>query len=208
MNKDRRFRADKESRVLDEHVAPINTLVLAWRLEGRDVPWADPDLGGIRSRILFLHESPGPAAAAGHGSGFISPDNDDPTAARFWRLARQAGLDPGTYLNWNIVPWYVSATGRTANASPTDAQEALPRLHEFLSVLPGLRVVVVMGGFAEHWWLRFLRRPDSPVLPLVCAPHPSSSARRSRPGFEGDILTAMTKARAAAGTAHATWDGP
>ena len=55
-----------------------------------------------------------------------------------------------------------------------------------------------MGGFAEHCWLRYLRQPESPVLPLICAPHPSASARRSRPGFETDITIAMTKARRAA----------
>ena len=197
MNKYRWFLEDKEARVLDRHVAPLNTLVQAWRREGKDMPWADPDLGGVRSQILFLLESPGPASSAGHGGGFISPDNNDQSADRFWRLSRQAGLDPGTCLSWNVVPWYVSATGKAANASAADA--ALPYLHEFVSLLARLRVVVVMGGFAEHWWLRYLRRPDSPVLPLVCAPHPSSSTRRrSRPDFENDILTAMTKARKAA----------
>ena len=55
-----------------------------------------------------------------------------------------------------------------------------------------------MGGFAERWWLHYLRRPESPVLPLVCAPHPSFSARRGRPTFASDILIAMTKAREAA----------
>ena len=34
----------------------------------------------------------------------------DQTAARFRRLSREAGLDPRTYVNWNAVPWYVSAT--------------------------------------------------------------------------------------------------
>jgi len=50
-------------------------------------------------------------------------------------------------------------------------------------LLSELRVVVVMGGFAEHWWLRYLRQPDSPVVPLIAAPHPSVSSRRSRPDF-------------------------
>jgi uracil-DNA glycosylase len=159
----------------------------------------DPDSGGIFSRILFLHESPGPASSAEHGSGFISPDNNDQTAARFRRLSSQAGLDRASYLNWNAVPWYVSATGKAANATNADGQAALPYLHQFVSLLSSLRVVVVMGGFAERWWLRYLRRPDSPVLPLVLAPHPSASARRSRPGFEGDIATAMDKAARTAG---------
>jgi hypothetical protein len=55
-----------------------------------------------------------------------------------------------------------------------------------------------MGGFAEHWWLRYLRRADSPVLAVIVAPHPSASARRGRPDFEREISTAMSKARQAA----------
>ncbi len=62
MNKRSWLREDKLSRVHNPHVASLNALVVAWWQEGLDVPWVDPDLGGIHSRILFLHESPGPAA--------------------------------------------------------------------------------------------------------------------------------------------------
>jgi hypothetical protein len=150
----------------------------------------------IRSRILFLHESPGPAASAGYGSGVISPDNDDQTAARFWRLSRETGLDRNSYINWNAVPWYISATGITANATHADGRTALPYLHQFVMLLTELRVVVVMGAFAEYCWLRYLRQADSPVLPLISAPHPSASARRSRPDFESEIAIAIAMAKA------------
>lgn len=198
MNRDRQFLTGKLDRVHNPHVLPLNELVERWRAEGRQVPWADPDSGGIHSRILFLHESPGPASSAAHGSGMISPDNNDQTAERFWRLSRQAGLESGRYIAWNAVPWYVSATGKAANATEADARAAVPYLHQFVMLLTELRVVVVMGGFAEHSWLRYLRLPDSPVLPLITAPHPSASARRGRPAFEQDITIAMTKARDAA----------
>jgi uracil-DNA glycosylase len=172
------FLADKLCRVHDAYVAPLNRLLEAWRVQGRQVLWADPDSGGVHSRILFLHESPGPAASARHDSGIISPDNNDQTAARFWRLSHDAGLPRNAYMNWNVVPWYVSATGANVNATPADGQAALPYLHQFVSLLPVLRIVVVMGGFAEHWWLRYLRRADSRVLALIVAPHPSASTRR------------------------------
>lgn len=150
MNRDPAFLADKQRQAHDPQIAPLNLLVEAWRAEGRQVPWADPDSGGVHSRILFLHESPGPAAAVQHGSGFIGPDNDDQTAARFWRLARAAGLARKASINWNAVPWYVSATGRNLNAASADGAEALGYLHQFVSLLPVLRAVVVMGAFAEH----------------------------------------------------------
>jgi hypothetical protein len=76
MNKDPEILAAKLRRVHDTHVRPLNSLVEQWRREGRDVPWAGPNLGGVHS--LFLHESPGPASSAGHGSGIISPDKQRP----------------------------------------------------------------------------------------------------------------------------------
>jgi hypothetical protein len=94
--------------------------------------------------LLALPRRPGTAV------GFISPDDDNQSAARFWRLSRQAGLDRRSYINWNVVPWYVSATGRAANATSADGQVALPYLHQFVARLSELRVVVVMGAFAEH----------------------------------------------------------
>jgi uracil-DNA glycosylase len=115
-------------------------------------------------------------------------------------LSRQARLDRRCCIGWNAVPWYVSATGRNANATRADGQAALPYLHEFVTLLSELRVVVVMGGFAEHWWLRYLRQDDSPVLPLITAPHPAPGTRRGRPDFEREISVAMTKARQAAST--------
>jgi uracil-DNA glycosylase len=96
------------------------------------------------------------------------------------------------------VPWYVSPNGKAANATSADGKAALPYLNQFVMLLRELRVVVVMGSFAEHWWLRYLREPDSPVLALITSPHPSSSARRSRPQFEQEIAIAMQKARLAA----------
>lgn len=199
MNADPDFLSQKLRRLRDPHVAPLNALVDLWCQQGRAVPWVDPDSGGVGSRILFLLESPGPASSTTHGSGVISADNDDQTAARFWRLSAQAGLDRASFVSWNVVPWYVSATGRSANATVEDGREALPYLHQFIERLPALRVVVVMGGFAESCWLRYLRRADSRVLPLLTTAHPSVSSRRGRPTFEQDIAVAMAKARAVAG---------
>jgi hypothetical protein len=52
-----------------------------------------------------MHESPGPQASPGHGSGLISTDNNDPSAERFWRLSREAGLPRDGYISWNAVLW-------------------------------------------------------------------------------------------------------
>jgi uracil-DNA glycosylase len=147
---------------------------------------------------LFLHESPGPRASAEHGSGLVSTDNNDPSAERFWRLSREAGLSGDSYISWNVVPWYVSGTVKNQNATADDGKHALPYLHEFVTLLQGLHVVVVMGSFAQRWWFRYLIDcPGSQVLPVLAAPHSSSRARISNPRFEQEIFAAMVKARQA-----------
>lgn len=199
MNKNREFLAEKRRRIHEPHVRSLNALVDRWNGTRLRVPYVDPDSGGIHARILFLAESPGPQALADHGSGPISPDNNDRSAERFWRLSREAGLSRDIYINWNAVPWYVSGTAKNQNASAADGRDALPYLHEFVGLLSDLRVVVVMGSFAQRWWFRYLIDcTDSRVLPLLAAPHTSSRAGISNPRFEQDILAAMVKARQAA----------
>jgi SnoaL-like polyketide cyclase len=84
---------------------------VSYRGEGRDVPWADPDLGGIYSQILFLRESPGPASSAGHGSGIISPDNNDQSVSYRQRKESVMSADENMELMqtlddaWNARDW-------------------------------------------------------------------------------------------------------
>jgi uracil-DNA glycosylase len=66
-----------------------------------------------------------------------------------------------------VVPWYVPTSGKAAPVADADGEAALHYLHQSVGLLTQMRVVVVMGGFAERWWLHHLRRPESPVLPLV-----------------------------------------
>ena len=122
MNRNSEFLAAKLRRAHDPHVRPLNELVERWRQEGHQIPYADPDSGGVHSMILFLHESPGPRASAAHGSGVVSTDNNDPSAERFWRLSHEAGLPRDGYISWNAVPWYVSATARNVNATDADGR--------------------------------------------------------------------------------------
>jgi hypothetical protein len=60
------------------HDEPLTSYVHELRDRGfGEVPYFDPLDGGIKAEALFLFEKPGPQAA---GSGFISRNNDDPTA--------------------------------------------------------------------------------------------------------------------------------
>jgi hypothetical protein len=74
-----------------------------------EVPDFDPLDGGVDARVLFLFEKPGPMTAeAGNraGSGFISRNNDDATAAATFEFMRRAGIPRKLTLIWNVVPWW------------------------------------------------------------------------------------------------------
>jgi hypothetical protein len=68
------------------HIAPLTEFVHSLRTrEGNEYPYFDPADGGVNASILFLLEKPGPMTVPKgrglrQGSGFISRDNDDPSA--------------------------------------------------------------------------------------------------------------------------------
>ena len=76
------------------HVAPLTEYVRELREEDfGDVPYFDPMDGGTKAAFLFLLEKPGPMASS---SGFISRNNNDPTAMITYNFMKEAGIDRAT----------------------------------------------------------------------------------------------------------------
>jgi hypothetical protein len=76
------------------HIAPLTSFVTKLRAH---LDWEFPDFdpldGGSNADIMFLLEKPGPmTSAAGKDSGFISRNNDDPTAEATFGFMKQADL--------------------------------------------------------------------------------------------------------------------
>lgn len=197
------FLAAKIARIDDPHVRPLNDLVRQWRTEtGGEVPWFDPDSGGVHARALFLYEAPGARSTGpsgprkqAAGSGIISPDNNDASAENSWLLYRDANLPRHHTVVWNIVPWYLGTTRRIRNPDADDLALAQPYLDRLLRVLPALRVVVAFGDKARDGWLRYLLRPDAALLPTLACPHPSPRVLRTRPQQQDLILAALNRVR-------------
>ena len=115
-----------------------------------------------------------------------------------WNLLREAGIERRRdVVTWNIVPWYVGDGTRIRAATVKDVDEAAPSTRELLSLLPEVRVVVLLGKWASRGW----KRLEIATLPAIEAPHPSPLSVNTTPGARERLLGALidAHARAAAG---------
>lgn len=149
-----------------------------------EVPDFDPMDGGESAKALFLFEKPGPMTSVDRGgvrigSGFISRDNDDPTAEITFRFMQEAGLDRSITTVWNMVPWWNGTRVITAG----ELRAGMGALDRLLNLLPDLRVVVLVGRKAGRARSHIEKRG----LPVLESVHPSPIVRASRPAAWHDI---------------------
>jgi hypothetical protein len=157
------------------------------RRRGAVVPYFDPAEAGVEARVLFVFEAPGPMTNAERadnrrpGSGFISIDNDDPSAAKCWTARDKAGLPNGPdvsgVLHWNIVPWYLGP----ARVHPTadEVRQGAGEMLRLLALLPELRAVVLFGGHAQRGWLQHVAAHTSRDYAAVGTWHASARVLNS-----------------------------
>ena len=192
-------RAERMARLHDGHIAPLTRYVERLRQQvGKQdgVPYMDPLDGGINARVLLLLEAPGGKAAAGDGgagSGFVSRNNNDATAARVFASCKDAGLQREQTLMWNIVPWYVGTDGVIAAVKAQDIQEGREHLRQLITLLPQLQVVVTFGRPAALGWAPL--RASYPRLTTLTTWHPSSRGLAGKPLNAQQIIDTLTLAR-------------
>ena len=173
----------------EPHVAPL--AAFAEELRGRgEVPDVDPLDAGAEARLLLLLEKPGPKTSpARGGSGFVSADNDDPTATAAWTFLREAGIERRDRVIWNTVPWW----NGTIRFTPAERRAGLATLSAFASLLPRLEVVILVGRQAQHARPILAGRPVS----LHASAHPSPQVRAANPALWREIPLRWAEARAA-----------
>jgi uracil-DNA glycosylase len=150
------------------HVLPLVSYGarLAERI-GKAVPAVDPLDGGVAARLLILLETPGPKVL---GTGFVSRDNPDGTAANMFRFLDRARIARADTVIWNIVPWLIQIPGeRNRNPTRAEVAEGLAHLPDFLDLLPCLELAVVAGRKAET----ALGLLESRAILCLTMPHPS-----------------------------------
>jgi hypothetical protein len=175
------------------HMAKLREFTAALRRERRgEVPDFDPLDGGVYAKVLFLFEKPVPMTGrkgSKMGSGFISRNNNDPTAEATFHFMQAAMLPRKMTILWNVIPWW----NDTRTVTTKELREGLERLKRLVRLLPRLRTVVLVGAKA----LRAKPYLESNGLVVVTSDHPSPIVRRRWPKRWRAIPGQWAKARAA-----------
>lgn len=192
---------EKKQRIRDPHVRKLNDLAdriadLEGLLHGH-VPYVDPDLGGVKARMLVLLDNPSTKAEAGTGSGLLSLDNNDRTARNCREAYVRHGVDWQDIVHWNVVPFPVAGV-KNGGSTPTERQRGVPWTREVVKLLPNLEIVLLLGAAARDGWERAaISRSDVYVMPGNI-PHCSMRGLNTNGGravFEKAIATVAGRLR-------------
>lgn len=172
---------ERRSGMLREpHISPLTDYV--HRLRARDdneYPYFDPADGGIKATMAFLFEKPGPMTVPKgrdkrSGSGFISRDNDDPTAEATYEFFQKAKIRREHTILWNTVAGW----NGTRAIKRDELLGGVADLRDLFELLPKLQVVVLVGKKAEKAEALVSEIPNIEVFK---SPHPSPLVRASYP---------------------------
>lgn len=158
----------------EPHIEPLTLYAAKLRAQNRgEVPEFDPLDGGTKATLLFLFEKPGPMTAGEIGSGFISRNNDDPSAEATFRFMAEAKIPRGITVTWNVIPWW----NGTRKVTSKELGDGASCVRELLELLPNLCAVVLVGQKATKA-SPFLRTTG---MRLFTSAHPSPIVRARFP---------------------------
>lgn len=169
--RDENVRKRRKAMLGEPHIADLTAYVAALRNRAiGEVPDFDPLDGGKDAQALFLFEKPGPKTSeTDGGSGFISRNNDDPTAEATFRFMQEARIPRKITVTWNLVPWW----NRTRDLTTQERVEGAACIPELIRLLGKLQVVVVVGETASAAIPYFNNLP----IHLLQSDHPSPLVR-------------------------------
>jgi hypothetical protein len=170
---------ERRAAMLDlPHMIELTSYATRLRHSGMAVPDFDPLDGGVDARVLFLFEKPGPmtvTAGSGKrtGSGFISRNNDDPTAEAIFHFMCQAEIPRKMTILWNVIPWW----NGTRAVTKLELRDGVNEVIELISILRRPSAVVLVGKKAAQAKAYL----DPGKLALFTSYHPSPLVRARWP---------------------------
>jgi hypothetical protein len=93
-------------------------------------------------------------------------------------------------VTWNVVPWYLGDGTKIRATLADDLDSARDATQELLSMLPEVRIVVLLGRPAAKAW----RALDLKLASLE-GPHPSPLNLNTRPERRGKLRQTLIRAR-------------
>ncbi|MBC7592197.1 MAG: uracil-DNA glycosylase [Salinibacterium sp.] len=156
---DPEFRDDQMMRIREPQVHAINALCdeLMREKPSFSVPYIAPHYGASTAVILALSSNPGPQAGGAKGSGMLSRENNDGSAARMGDIYETVGLTDDQIVPWNAYPWHVHETH--PNGLPNNLiDDGLDALKRVLDLHPDIRSVVAHGGDAHRSVRQFMSK--------------------------------------------------
>jgi uracil-DNA glycosylase len=171
--RDEAERARRGAMLFEPHMRPLTVYSDRVRKSiglSDDIPMFDPCDGGVDARVLIFLEAPGRKAVT---SQFVSRNNPDRTAAKINQLLSIAGINRKDTILWNIVPWYIGKDNtrkKIRAANVTDIEKSLPFIKEFITLLPNLDIIVLMGNKAQLAKAEILKMTKAVIL---FSAHPS-----------------------------------
>ena len=158
-----------ETNTLDEFI-----MCLRQKHSNCYVPDFDANNAKENARVLFLFEKPGRMTdPKNKGSGFISQDNNDPTARATKDFLSKAGIDRKDAIFWNCI----SGWNGTRKITPEERKEAKDEINELLRILVNLESIVFVGNEAK----RVAKSLNLEKYNVAFSLHPSPINRASRP---------------------------
>ena len=153
------FCDDQMNRIREPQVRSINKLCDQLMVEqpGYSVPYIAPHYGASTAVILALSSNPGPQAGGAKGSGMLSRENNDGSAARMGDIYESVGLTDDQIVPWNAYPWHVHETH--PNGLPNNLiNDGLDALKRVFDLHPNIHSVVAHGGDAHRSVRQFLSK--------------------------------------------------
>jgi hypothetical protein len=200
--------AQRRGRIFEPHVEPLNRWVESLRSRlpvGNEVPWFDPDDGGVSARLLWLGDEPEQADLfTMGGTGFVSIDGPSQRSRNLRASAMSADIDRATLAVWNVQPCNLRELRKSGGGKGEDVP-AVALLQELLGLLPDLQVVVLAGR--SSWEVFSQLAAHTSVLVLSTAEVRDSSLD-GRPRERAALESVWREATAAAGTADLPQLGP